>query len=128
MKEIKPRIKPIIPAAQTPPAEELERSYQEAMRRISGETAPELAEEPEKLPAKKAKTPAKPTTKGRPKNAQKREPGQPNGANRPGKHRLTLDLPDDLFELAEAHKVENGQSFTWLVTKLLRDFFAKKGG
>ena len=128
MKEIKPRIKPIIPTAPTPPADELERSYQEAMRRISGETEPEILAAPEPKSAKKSAEPTKSRQKGRPKNVQKREVAPANGANRPGKHRLTIDLPDDLFELAEIHKVENGQSFTWLVTKLLRDFFAKKNG
>jgi hypothetical protein len=68
-------------------------------------------------PATKQKSPAKIT---------KKQTEEESSSNRPGKHRLTIDLPDDLFALVEAHKTENGQSFTWLVGKLLKDFFTQK--
>ncbi len=127
MKEIKPRPKPVLPTTPAPPAEDLERSYQEAMRRLSGEERPATIEEPAtKIPKKERAAASPPRPRGRPPKAQKRGTEMPVGSNRPGRHRLTIDLPDDVFELCEAHKEELGQSFTWLVTKLLREFFAKK--
>ena len=47
-------------------------------------------------------------------------------SKRMGKTRLTIDLPDDIYEKVEAHKDETGQNFTFLITGLLRKFFDGK--
>jgi hypothetical protein len=136
MKEIKPRQKPVIPTAPAPSPEDLERSYQDAMRRMSGEnefeTTPLVVEIAAEKPARTTTKPVqkaatKPATKQKTSTKiTKKQAEEESSSNRPGKHRLTIDLPDDLFALVEAHKTENGQSFTWLVGKLLKDFFLQK--
>ena len=41
-------------------------------------------------------------------------------------HRLTIDIPSELFDLMEEHRKDIGQSYKGLVISLLKKFFAEK--
>ena len=41
-------------------------------------------------------------------------------------HRLTIDIPSELFDLMEEHRKDIGQSYKGLVISLLRKFFVEK--
>lgn len=51
---------------------------------------------------------------------------EPIPAVRPGLHRLTLDIPDDLFEQAKYYKLRSGVTLKGLVVSLLYDFFEQQ--
>jgi hypothetical protein len=92
-------MKKIVPKNNTPSAADLEASFQKVVTVVQPPVQAVIVE-PE---------PASPKTK------------------RDGKTRVTIDLPDNIFTLMEAHKEESGQNMTHLVTQLLKKFFAERG-
>ena len=41
-------------------------------------------------------------------------------------HRLTIDIPSELFDLMDEHRKDIGQSYKGLVISLLKKYFAEK--
>lgn len=104
MKQIVP--KSTKPAIANPSQEDLEQSF----RAVIAPAAPETTEKKARPAA------AKNNTKTIAKVPVKRE----------GKTRLTIDVPDNLYELLEKHKEENGQNFTFIIVSLLKKHFQTK--
>ena len=104
MKQIVP--KSTKTAVANPSPEDLENSF----RAVIAPGAPEV--KTQKVPPAAAKNNTKPTTKP--------------PVKREGKTRLTVDVPDNLYQLLEKHKEENGQNFTFIIVSLLKKHFQSK--
>jgi hypothetical protein len=104
-------MKPIQPKKDKPvSAEQLENTFQAILNTEPAPAAPRTA-----APATRPKA--------APRAAQK---SKTVAVKREGKTRLTVDVPDKLYERLEKHKDETGQNFTHLIVSLLNKHFQPK--
>ena len=134
-------MKPIVPkknitSSNTP--DSLEASFQKAFvttaepqtDQVVSEPAPEIVEKP--VRKTKIESKIKENTEGVSRGnrqgvvpPKKMEKNNIVVTKREGVNRVTLDIPNDIFEKIEKHKVDTGQTMKFMMVSLLKKFFAE---
>ena len=102
MKQIVPKSSK--PSVANPSTEDLENSFRAVLTPADAET----------------------TVKKNAASVRKNSPAPKPLIKRDGKTRLTIDIPDNLYQLLEKHKEEHGQNYTFIIVSLLKKHFQTK--